>query len=236
MTPEPRGLAGIPDATSPTDPAGAARRTVRIGITGPIGCGKSTIARWLAELGAVVVDADVVAREVVEPGQPALEAVLAEFGDGVRGPDGGLDRSALARIVFTDPAALARLEAIVHPAVRPRVLAAMADAERAGAPAVVVEAIKLIEGGLGRLCDEVWLIDCSAAAQRRRLAGRGLPADEVERRLAAQGDLAARLAPAATRILDTSGRLADTRDLVEGAWDEALAAAAARESGRTAGS
>lgn len=201
------------------------RRALRIGLTGPIGCGKSTIAGWLGELGATVIDADVVAREVVEPGESTLEAVIAAFGPGVRQADGSLDRAALGRIVFADPNALARLEAIVHPAVRPRVLAAIDAADEAGAPALVIEAIKLVEGGLAELCDEVWLVTCDPAAQRSRLAARGLPPDEVMRRLTAQGDIRARLGPAATRVIDTSGPLAETRVAVETAWHAALASA-----------
>ena len=108
--------------------------TVRIGLTGPIGCGKSTVAGWLGERpGVVVIDADRVAREVVEPGEPVLDAVLARFGDEMRRPDGTLDRAALGRIVFSDPAALRDLEAIMHPAVRPRILAAIEAAESAEA-------------------------------------------------------------------------------------------------------
>ena len=145
--------------------------TVRIGITGPIGCGKSTVAGWLAARGAVTIDADAVARAVIEPGEPALALVFARFGEAVRASDGTLDRAALARIVFADPEALGDLEAIVHPAVRPRVLAAIAEAEAAGAPAVVVEAIKLVEGGLAALCDETWLVKCTPDEQRTRLAG-----------------------------------------------------------------
>ena len=104
-------------------------------MTGPIGCGKSTVAGWLGERpGVVVIDADQVAREVVEPGEPALDAVVARFGPGVLRDDGSLDRAALGRIVFADPAALRDLEAITHPAVRPRILAAIADAEAAEAP------------------------------------------------------------------------------------------------------
>ena len=107
--------------------------TVRIGITGPIGCGKSTVAGWLGErLGVVAIDADVVALEVLEPGEPALGAVLTRFGEGVRAADGSLDRASLGRIVFADPAALRDLEAIVHPAVRPRILAAIDEAESDG--------------------------------------------------------------------------------------------------------
>jgi len=186
--------------------AGAARRALRIGLTGPIGCGKSTVAGWLGQHGAAVVDADEIARAVTAPGEPAHEAILARFGDAVRAPDGTLDRASLARLVFADPAALADLEAIVHPVVRPRILEAIAAADAKGMPAVVIEAIKLVEGGLAELCDEVWLVECGPAAQRRRLAGRGMDAAEARRRIAAQGDLVERLRPRATRVLRTDGR------------------------------
>jgi dephospho-CoA kinase len=195
---------------------------VRIGITGPIGCGKSTVGAWLAEMGAVVIDADQVAREVVEPGQPALAQVFAAFGDGVRAADGSLDRAALGRIVFGNPATLARLEQILHPAVRPRIRAAIEGAADAGAPAVVIEAIKLVEGGLAALCDEVWLVTCDGPAQRIRLAGRALPPSDVEDRIEAQAGLVERVRPVATRVVDTSGSLPATRELVRAAYREVV--------------
>lgn len=202
------------------------RHTIRIGLTGPIGCGKSTVAAWLHELGATVIDADQAAREVTEPGSPALTRIAATFGPDLLRADGSLDRAALGRIVFADPSALATLEGIVHPAVRPVILAGMAAAERAGAPAVVVEAIKLVEGGLATLCDEVWLIVCSADEQlarlRSRIAGGGDPRD-AETRIAAQSDLVARLTPLATRVLDTSGQPADAARAVRVAFEAALA-------------
>ena len=199
-------------------------RALRIGLTGPIGCGKSTVAGWLALRGAVVVDADAVARAVTAPGEPAHEAVLARFGDAVRCADGTLDRAALARLVFADAAALRDLEAIVHPAVRPRILAALKAADRAGAPAVVIEAIKLVEGGLAALCDEVWLVTCDPDAQRARLARRGMAAEDAERRIAAQGDLAERLRPHATRVLETNGAPAEVEATTAALLAAALAA------------
>ena len=202
-----------------------ARRTLRIGLTGPIGCGKSTVGGWLRDLGAAVVDADDVARRVVEPGEPALEAVLATFGDAVRTPDGRLDRAALGRIVFADPDALRRLEAIVHPAVRPRIEAAIAAAEDRAAPAVVVEAIKLVEGGLAAMCDETWLVTCDPAAQRERLLARGTDPGDAEARIRTQGDLVARLGPVASRVIDTSGPAAAARARIEEAFRDALAEA-----------
>lgn len=209
----------------PLGPTGAS--TIVIGLTGPIGCGKSTVAGWLGELGAVVVDADLVAREVVEPGEPALGDVLEAFGPEVAAPDGSLDRAALGRIVFTDPEALAQLEAIVHPAVRPRILDRIAAAGRAGSVAVVVEAIKLVEGGLAALCDEVWLVVCDANAQRERLAARDSGAADAEARIAAQSDIVDRLMPAATRVIDTSGTVDVSRAAVEAAFADAISATAA---------
>lgn len=198
------------------------RRTVRIGLTGPIGCGKSTVAGWLAARGAVVIDADAEAQAVTAAGGAALEAVLARFGEAYRAADGGLDRASLGRLVFADQAALADLEAIVHPAVRPRILAGIAAAEAAGAPAIAIEAIKLVEGGLAALCDEVWLVTCSPDEQRSRLEARGMAPDDARRRISTQGDLEARLAPAASRVVSTRGSARAARRRVETAFAAAL--------------
>lgn len=197
---------------------------VVIGLTGPIGCGKSTVARMLADLGGSVIDADELAREVTAPGEPALSAIRSRFGDGVFEVSGALDRAALATLVFADARALRDLEAIVHPHVRARVEALLERARTEGAPFVVIEAIKLIEGGLARRCREVWVIDCSAADQRGRLLARGLPEADMERRLAAQGpDLAERLARRADRRIVTSGSLERVRERVEDALADVLA-------------
>lgn len=199
--------------------------TLTIGITGPIGCGKSTVARWLGErAGVSVIDADHEARLVLAPETPEVEAVYRRFGQALRRSNGELDRGALGRIVFTDPEALRDLESIVHPAVRPRILAAIERSERAGARAIVIEAIKLVEGGLAELCDEVWLVTCAPAIQRERLVGRGDAGDDAAVRVDAQGDLVERLRARATRVIDTNGDLADTRRSVDALLDEALAA------------
>ena len=203
---------------------GAARRPLRIGLTGPIGCGKSTVARVLGRAGARVVDADAIARDVTATGEPSLDRVAARFGPGVLRPDGSLDRAALGRIVFADPVALADLEAIVHPAVRLRIEEILADAEAAGDTVVVIEAIKLVEGGLAATCDEVWLVTCTPAEQRARLVARGHAPDEIDRRTAAQTGLEARVRPVSTRIVDTSGRRDETARAVEASLAAALAA------------
>ena len=197
--------------------------TLKIGLTGPIGCGKSTVARWLADRGAVVVDADEVARAVTAPGQAAHDAILSLFGDRVRATDDTLDRAALARVVFRDPVYLAQLEAIVHPVVRPRILEMIEEAEKAGAPAVVIEAIKLVEGGLAELCDEVWLVVCPPIVQRERVIARGAEPEDADRRIAGQAGIVERLRPRATRVIDTSGPYADARSRVATAWDDATA-------------
>jgi dephospho-CoA kinase len=197
--------------------------TVRIGLTGPIGCGKSTVAGWLGERpGVVVIDADRVAREVVEPGEPALEAVVARFGAGILRQDGALDRAALGRIAFADPAALRDLEAITHPAVRPRILAAIEAAEAAGASAIVIEAIKLVEGGLAALCDDVWLVTCEPDVQVARLIARGSTEQDAAQRIAAQGGRFEQIRPTATRVIETSQDPARTRTLVEEAFEAGI--------------
>ena len=195
-----------------------------IGLTGPIGCGKSAVASALADLGGTVIDADAIARETTAPGEPTLGPIRQRFGDAVFAPDGSLDRAALAAVVFSDPSALRDLEAITHPAVRRRVLEQLERARAAGDPFVAIEAIKLVEGGLADRCDEVWLVECSPAEQRQRLVARGMAPEDLERRIAAQGpDLAERLASRATRRVSTAGTLADTRARVEDALADALA-------------
>ena len=199
------------------------RRAVRIGLTGPIGCGKSTVAGWLATRGAAIVDADALAREVTEPGQPALAAIVERFGPDVRRGDGSLDRQRLAAIVFADPVELAALEAIVHPAVRPRILGAIGAAEADGARAIVIEAIRLVEGGLVELCDEVWLVVCDPAEQRTRLGARGMDDADAARRIGAQEGIRERLRPHAGRVIDTSGPPSAAEARVDAAFREALA-------------
>jgi len=200
-----------------------------IGLTGPIGCGKSAIAGMLGDVGGSVIDADQLARRATEHGAPGLGAIQERFGEHVFIPSGALDRAALADVVFRDPAALRDLEAIVHPEVRRRIEEQLAAAADERIPFVVIEAIKLVEGGLAARCDEVWLVECSPASQRIRLRERGLEESDMEQRITAQGEgLSERLAdqlPGRTRIrrLLTDGPLEAVREQVEDALADALA-------------
>ena len=210
----------------------AKRQPLLIGLTGPIGCGKSTVARMLADVGGTVVDADVLARRATEPGRATLPLIGERFGNAVFTADGEMDRAAVARIVFDDEAALRDLERIIHPEVRRLVAQELASAADADAPFVVIEAIKLIEGGLAERCDHVWLITCGAAIQRQRLVGRGAESADIDRRLATQGEgLTGRLevlleaagrSRSTIRIISTDGSLDETRELVEEALADAL--------------
>ncbi|HEY7828760.1 MAG TPA: dephospho-CoA kinase [Candidatus Limnocylindrales bacterium] len=204
---------------------------LKLGLSGPIGCGKSTVLGWLADRGAMVIDADQVAREVTAPGTAVAAAILAAFGPGVAGPAGGLDRAALAAIVFSDPAQLERLELITHPVVRERILAAIRAAEANEVLIVALEAIRLVEAGYPALLDEVWLITCDPAEQRRRLADRGLSEADAVARIESQAGLADRVQSVATRRIDTSGTLVEAEARVAGALAEALAARAGSAAG-----
>jgi len=157
---------------------------LRIGLTGGIGSGKSTVAALLAERGARIVDADRIAREVVEPGTPGLAAVVAEFGDGVLTSEGALDRPALAGVVFGDPAARARLDAVVHPLVRARA----AELVAAVPPdAVVVQDVPLlVETGQAGSYDLVLVVQTDEPIRVARLVDRGLSAVDARARIASQ--------------------------------------------------
>ena len=186
-----------------------------IGITGPIGAGKSTVLRILRQLGADTIDADQIAREVMEPGGAAYDAVVAAFGPRILADDGRIDRGRLADIVFSNPQALRRLERIVHPAVFEAVKRRIEESHR---PVIALEAIKLLEAGLSlTLCDEVWVVVADQAVQLQRLRARGVPEEEALRRLAAQMPREEYIRRADV-VIDNSGSLDDLRQQVEAAW------------------
>ncbi|GGN49957.1 dephospho-CoA kinase [Streptomyces kronopolitis] len=190
---------------------------VKVGLTGGIGAGKSEVSRLLASYGAVIVDADKIAREVVEPGTPGLAAVVAEFGEGVLTPDGTLDRPKLGGIVFADPQKLKALNAIVHPLVGAR----SAELEAAAGPdAVVVHDVPLLtENGLAPLYDLVVVVDAAPQTQLDRLVRlRGMAEDEAISRMAAQATREQRLA-VADLVIDNDGPLNALEPQVRAVWE-----------------
>ncbi|WP_326621527.1 dephospho-CoA kinase [Streptomyces decoyicus] len=190
---------------------------VKVGLTGGIGAGKSEVSRLLASYGAVIVDADKIAREVVEPGTPGLTAVVAEFGDGVLTPGGSLDRPKLGGIVFSDPEKLKALNAIVHPLVGAR----SAELEASAGPdAVVVHDVPLLtENGLAPLYDLVVVVDAAVGTQLDRLVRlRGMAEDEAKSRMAAQATREQRLA-VADLVIDNDGPLEALEPQVRAVWE-----------------
>jgi dephospho-CoA kinase len=196
-------------------------RTVMVGLTGGIGAGKSTAARLLAERGALVLDADVAAREVVAPGTDGLAAVVREFGDAVLGPDGALDRAALAEVVFADPGRRDALNAIVHPRVRSWMAQRVAAAPEGS---VVVQDIPLlVEGGLAGLFELVVVVDAADEVRVARLVrDREMSEREAAARIAAQAPRGQRLA-AADVVLSNDGTPEELAAQVGGLWDRILA-------------
>jgi len=193
---------------------------LRIGLTGGIGSGKSTVSRLLEQRGAVIVDADAIAREVVAPGTPGLAAVTEAFGDGVVAPDGSLDRPALAAVVFADPEARKRLDAIVHPLVRAR---ATEVAAAAPADAVVVNDVPLlVETGQAGSYDLVLVVEADPATRVARLVQRGLTAEDARARMAAQATDEQRRAVADV-VLDNSGTPEELEAQVDRFWADRVA-------------
>jgi dephospho-CoA kinase len=190
-----------------------------VGLTGGIGSGKSAAAQRLAALGAVVVDSDAIAREVVAPGTDGLRAVVEEFGPDILASDGSLDREQLGARVFADPDARARLNAIVHPRVRQQTAARFAAAEAADPRAIVVNDVPLlVEGRLQSLYDVVVVVDVPVETQVERLrTARGMPEADARARIAAQAGREQRLA-AATHVIDNRGGLADLDREVARVW------------------
>lgn len=192
------------------------RRPYVIGVTGNIACGKSLVLDTLAKLGAETIDADRVAHEVMAPGTPTAERIIAAFGEEIRGPDGGIDRRALGAIVFRDPDKLALLDSLAHPPT----VAAIRERVRASTAAVVaIDAIKLFEAGLADDCDEVWVVTCTPEQQVERLMRRnGFDREEALRRIQAQPPQEEKIRRA-DRVIDNSGTVEATVAQIRAAWD-----------------
>ena len=184
-------------------------KPLRIGLTGGIASGKSTVADIFAELGVPVIDTDVIAREVVQPGEPALDEIREIFGAGVIAPDGSLDRPAMRAAVFANDAARRKLEKILHPRIRE---AAMQQAARAGGAYQLIVVPLLVESPLKSFVDRILVVDCDEQAQIRRLLQRDVETEQQARRIiAAQASREDRLA-IADDVIENDGELQKTRD------------------------
>jgi dephospho-CoA kinase len=184
----------------------------RVGLTGGIASGKSTVAAMLAELGAVIIDADALAREVVASGTPGLAAVVEEFGEELLGPDGELDRAAMGQLVFNDDAARKRLESIVHPLVFERIVAL--EGEAADDDVVVHDIPLLAESGRADTFDAVIVVDAPPEVQVSRMTtDRGWTREDAESRIRSQASRADRLA-IATHVIENTGTREDLRNRV----------------------
>ena len=191
-----------------------------IGLTGNIGCGKSTVSALLAEQGAAVSDADQVTRQVMQPTQPAYDAIVQTWGAKIlTEPGGPIDRQALGRIVFADPSALRQLEAIVHPVTRQANERWLAEQDQVAFAALrrglaVLEAIKLIENDYPAICDAVWVVVCDEHEQVRRLVeSRGMTLEDARQRITAQPPQQEKVAVADV-VIDNSGTLEETCEQV----------------------
>jgi dephospho-CoA kinase len=188
---------------------------VIVGLTGGVGAGKSTVARLFAERGAVVIDADVIAREVVEPGTAGYDAVVTRFGPAVVASDGGLDRAALAEIVFADAAARTALNEIVHPLVGQRSAQLMADAPSG---AIIVYDVPLLAESRRRAeFDVVVVVEARLEVRLARLAQRGMPERQARARVAAQASDDERRV-LADHVIDNSGSRAQLAEAIEAVW------------------
>ena len=199
-------------------------KPITIGITGGIGSGKSTAARILAELGAPAIDADKVGHEIYQPGTPAYRELVEAFGESILAADGTIDRRKLGPIVFGDPAALTRLNAIVHPKMFARMGEMVAAMRRGGeSRPIVIEAAILIEANWQPLFDEIWLVTASREHVIERVErDRGLKPEQTEARIRAQlsDDERRRYA---TREVRNDGTLEDLRGAIARVWRETLA-------------
>lgn len=191
-----------------------------VGLTGGLGAGKSTVARMLANRGAVVVDADELARRAVAPGTPGHRKVLEVFGEGVVDEDGSIDRRALAGVVFEDPAARRDLESITHPEVF-RLLAEEVERRRETNDVVVFDAALIVETGFDESTDVLVVVALDPALQLERVVSRGMDRAEAEARIAAQASSGEREARA-DEVVHNDGDLADLERQVDALWERLL--------------
>ena len=194
------------------------KQALVIGLTGNIATGKSTVLAYFASKGAHVVDADKLAHQAMAPGGPAYGPIVERFGMAILQGDGQIDRKALGQIVFADAAALRQLEAISHPAVY---RLAEDEIEQADAPIVIIEAIKLLDGGRTQLlCDEIWVVTSSEEMQLKRLREtRGMDEAEARRRMAAQSSQAEKVRQA-DRVISNDGSEEELQDQLAQIWQE----------------
>lgn len=194
---------------------------MKLGLTGGIACGKSTVSAMLAERGAKIVDADQTAREVVLPGEAALEAIVAVFGQAVLNEDGTMNRSALGSIVFSDPQRLTQLEAILHPAIRTRMWGQINAYEQEDPSQLIVADIPLLyETGQASLYDDIMVVYVPRQIQIERLMSRNsITAEQAEQRIALQMDIEEKR-KLANYVIDNSGTLEQTVLQVERFWHE----------------
>ncbi|HVQ35276.1 MAG TPA: dephospho-CoA kinase [Candidatus Bathyarchaeia archaeon] len=193
---------------------------VRAGLTGGLASGKSTVAAMFRRRGALHLDADAIAHELLAPGGGAEAPVLERFGPSILGADGAIDRGALGAIVFSDPAALSDLNAIVHPKVREEIARRLAREASSASPAEValVDAPLLVEAGMHRELDAIVVVTCPPEVQVARAVARGMREDEARRRIAAQAPVEEKLAVADV-VIDNGGTLEETEAQVRTAWD-----------------
>lgn len=186
-----------------------------IGVTGNIACGKSAVMARLAELGATIIDGDLVYRDLTGPGSALVHTLAKEFGPQIANPDGSLNRPELGKIVFSDATALRKLDHMTHPVILDEVFRRI---DSAHTDVVATDGIKLIESGLGDQCDEIWVVTCRPKTQRARLIARNkVSAEEADRRIAAQPPAAEKIARADV-VIENDGTLEELRTQVDAAW------------------
>jgi dephospho-CoA kinase len=189
-----------------------------IGLTGGIGSGKSTVATYLAEMGAVVIDLDKVGHEVLKSGSRALKRVVSEFGKDILDAEGDIDRARLGKIVFKNRDALARLNRIMHPAIDKILFERIEEYRRQGIKVVVLEAAAMLEAGKAKQADEIWVTTAPEATVLRRLRGRsGYSGEESRARMRSQLSDAERIKHAEV-VIDTDGSLDEVKARVEKEW------------------